>query len=85
MYCPLVARISQHALLLWGGGVPASGGVPAGRVGVYLPGGLWGGVPASGGVPAGRVGGYLPGRGTCQEGVPARGVYLPVSVPARRV
>ena len=68
-YCPLVARISQHALL-WGGGVPAQGmylprGVPA--QGVYLPRECTclGGVPTLGGVPAWRLylpGGYLPRR-----------------------
>ena len=49
-YHPLVARISQHALLP--GGVPAQGGVPA--MGVYLAGGsTWpGGCTCPGGLPA---------------------------------
>ena len=60
-YRPLVARISQHALLP--GGVPAGGCTCHGGVptwGVYLP---WAGCSFPGGVP---TRGYLPG-----------GLYLP--------
>ena len=68
-YHPLVARISQHALLpggAWSGGVPGLGGPGPGRVcskGGLLPGGAWSqggawsrGVCSGGGVPASSLG-----------------------------